>query len=248
MLAAALYLFIVYLCWGSYLNVVGYRLIHEVTPWQRSHCPACGNELAWYDLIPVVSWFMLRGKCRFCHASISLLYPFIELYTAAMLTLLWFFADPQFFLPYFFFFSALIVVTRTDLETMLISRATTLLLVPLGTLLAAIELLPISAGASLCGALFGYGLLWLVRTVFYRATGKEGLGLGDVELLAMIGAFTGIIGAWFSLFAGSVLGTLFGTAYMLITKDRKIPFGPFLAFGAILYVLITPFIHAFFIP
>lgn len=246
MIIAAAFLFLVYLCWGSYLNVVGYRLMNDVPSWKRSHCPACQHQLAWYDLIPLLSWVMLKGKCRTCRKTISWLYPFIELYTATMLTALWLVGDPRFFFSYFGFFSALIVVTRTDLETMLISRATTLFLVPLGILLATTGLLPISMWESMYGAVFAYTVLWIVRTLFTVATGKEGLGLGDVELLAMIGSFTGIIGAWFALLVGSVSGTIIGTIYLLITKDRKIPFGPFLSFGAMVYVLAAPFINSFF--
>ncbi len=242
----AIFLFFIFLCWGSFLNVVGYRLMHRVPMDKRSHCPSCGHQLAWYDLIPIASWLWLRGHCRTCHEPISILYPFIELYTAILLIILWHLSDPRFFISYFWLFSALIVVTRTDLEKMLISRATTLFLIPLGTFLATIGLLPMSPWGSLYGAGFGYGVLWLVRTLFFLATGKEGLGLGDVELLAMIGAFVGIIGAWFSLLVGSVLGSIFGIAYLLITKNRKIPFGPFLALGAMVYVLTHPFLTTFF--
>jgi len=206
----------------------------------RSACPDCGHILGWYDLIPVFSWFFLGGKCRYCKAAISWLYPFIEVFTALVMSALLVFVPLIYFPAYFLFFSALIVTIRTDIESMLILQIATLYLVPVGFLLSAFGFLPISFYDSLGGSLIGYGFLYVFAWVFKRLTGKEGIGAGDFDLLAFIGAFTGIMGCWLSLFLGSVIGSFVGLFMGLLGKmDRsaKIPFGPFLAIGAILYVL-----------
>ena len=175
------------------MNVLAYRLIRGksiITP--RSFCPSCGNQLEWYDLIPVISWMLLRGRCRICKVPILVLYPFIEVLTAGVLALL-FVRVPAYYLPtYFIFFSALIVTIRSDLETMLISRFVTMFLVPIGVFASFIGLLPISLIESVLGFFLGYGFLWAMRAIAYQCTGKQGIGQGDLDLLAFIGSFIGL--------------------------------------------------------
>jgi len=200
-------------------------------------------------MIPILSWIILRGKCRNCQNPISWLYPFIELLTAIVLCFL-FVRIPVMYIPaYFIFFSALIVTIRTDIETMLISRFVTLFLVPAGFIFSFFELLPITPLNSISGALLGYFFLYFFSTVFKKLTGKEGIGTGDFELLAFIGAFTGVIGCWTSLVLGSICGSLFGLIQIVSGKGKrfsKIPFGPFLALSAIIFVLFQEiFIHLF---
>jgi leader peptidase (prepilin peptidase) / N-methyltransferase len=149
--------------------------------------------------------------------------------------------QPKFLFAYFIFFSALIVTIRTDLETMLISRYVTIFLIPLAWLLSAFGFLPITLSMSLWGVLFGYGILWITAMVFWLITKKEGMGHGDFELLALIGSFTGIFGCWVTLIIASFAGSLIGICYMMLTGTKhnlKIPFGPFLALGAIIFVLL----------
>jgi leader peptidase (prepilin peptidase)/N-methyltransferase len=146
-----------------------------------------------------------------------------------------------YFFPYFIFFSALIVTIRSDLETLLISRYVTLFLIPIAFALSATGMLPIDLTDSISGALAGYAILFMTAKLFLWLTGKEGMGQGDVELLAFIGSFVGILGCWFSLLLGSVIGSCVGFGYLLITKagrSAKIPFGPFLAGGAMCFVLL----------
>lgn len=246
MITVVIALCLLLLCWGSFLNVVAYRLIHDgsfIKP--RSFCPHCHHTLAWYDLIPLFSWIVLRGHCRYCHKSISWLYPFIELVTVLFLSLLIFCVPSNYLFAYFIFFSALIVTIRSDLETMLISRFVSLFLVPLGFLFSAINLLPITLFESIWGAVFGFCLLYSIGKIFYLFTKKEGLGQGDVDLLSFIGSFLGFYGCWFSLLLGSILGSIIGLVHILYTRSNtshKIPFGPFLAIGAILFVLLKPFL------
>ncbi|MFZ5953603.1 MAG: prepilin peptidase [Candidatus Dependentiae bacterium] len=249
-MVSVLWLFPLFLCWGSFLNVVGYRIIRGlsvVAP--RSYCPHCRKTIYWYDNIPVISWLKLNGVCRHCKKPISFLYPFIELITALSLTTVALLVPHHYFLSFFIFFSALIVTTRTDLEKMLISRFMTLFLVPLGIGFASFGLLPIDLLDSLIGALAGYGLLWLTKTIFYRFKGQEGLGQGDLDLLCFIGSFTGLFGIWFSLLIGSVTGSIVGIVYLIThkkTREVKIPFGPFLALGAMSYVLLSPYLLLLF--
>ncbi|MFI5333050.1 MAG: prepilin peptidase [Candidatus Babeliales bacterium] len=236
----------VFACWGSFLNVLSYRLMRDesvVKP--RSRCPSCKHTLAWYDLIPVLSYVILHGHCRYCTARISPLYPFIEVLTVLVMSLLYAMVPLIYFPTYFIFFSALIVTIRSDLETMLISRFVTLFLIPLGIGASALGYLPITLSDSILGIFVSAGFLYAISWLFYKATGKIGIGQGDVELLAFIGAFTGIIGSWVALCIGSVLGSLIGIGYILLSgskKDTKIPFGPFLAIGAIIYVLAQEFL------
>ncbi len=181
---------------------------------------------------------MLQGRCRTCKGSISLLYPFIEILTAFLAVATYHTLDPQYWLGYGLFFSALIVVIRTDFETMLISRYTTWCMIPIGILLSWIGALPLTLHQSILGACFGYGILWIIARVFYALRSIEGLGEGDLDLLAMIGSFTGIMGAWTSLSVGSFFGSIIGLTVLALTKDRSraIPFGPWLSLGALLYV------------
>lgn len=228
-------------CWGSFLNVVGYRLVRsQSVMWPRSACPHCNHTLPWYDLIPLFSWLLLRGKCRFCNNPISIFYPCIELITILSITALYISVPIHYFPAYFIFFSALIVTIRSDLETMLISRLVTIFLVPLALALSITYYLPISPLESLCGILLGYLFLRCIATLFYCIAKREGIGQGDIELLAFIGSFIGPLGVWISLLCGSIIGSIVGVLYLGLTKQStstKIPFGPFLAFGAMAYVL-----------
>ncbi len=233
-----------FLCWGSFLNVLAYRIVQNqsiITP--RSSCPRCHALIVWYDNIPVLSWLLLGGKCRNCHQRISLLYPFIEIFTAITLSLLYITIPTQYFFAYFIFFSALIVTIRSDIETMLISRFVTIFLAPLGCFFSTYGLLPLSLRESIAGALFGYCFLWSINYIFRSLRNQNGIGEGDFDLMLFIGSFTGIIGCWISITLGSMIGSLYGISTIFLSQHNhsfhniKIPFGPFLAFGALLFVL-----------
>lgn len=195
--------------------------------------------IAWYDTIPVISWLLLLGNCRHCHQPISILYPFIELATLGSLLALLNLSSP-YYIAYFIFFSALMVSIRSDLETMLISRFVTIFLIPVAFLCAWMHWLPITLVNSIAGTILGYGTLFIASKIFLWLTDKEGIGQGDLELLAFVGSFVGIAGCWISLFLGALIGSIVGVMYItLFNKSReiRIPFGPFIALGAIIYVL-----------
>jgi leader peptidase (prepilin peptidase) / N-methyltransferase len=221
--------------------MLAYRLISQDSILKhRSFCPHCKNTIAWYDLIPLLSWVILKGKCRSCSASISWLYFFIELLSVICFSALAALQQPYYWLTHFIFFSALLITIRTDLEHMLISRYVTLFLIPLGLLLSFMGFLPITFFESIMGAFSAYFFLYLISSCFFFLTKKVGLGQGDIELLAFIGSFLGIVGWWVTLIIGSFLGSILGILYILFFQKNssvKIPFGPFLAFGALVYVL-----------
>jgi leader peptidase (prepilin peptidase)/N-methyltransferase len=230
-----------FLCWGSFLNVIGYRIIRNINIcWPRSFCTQCKHTLTWYDLLPIVSWIMLAGKCRYCRKHISFLYPFIEILTAVSMTALFLTTPTSYLFAYFIFFSALIITIRTDFEMMLISRFLTIFLVPIVWLMATLNLLPISLTESILGSIFGYFFLFCIAKIFAWWTKKEGMGQGDFEFLACIGAFIGPLGCWITLLIASTLGSILGLLYIIIFRpgaNLRIPFGPFLAFGAIIYTI-----------
>ena len=231
---------------GSFLNVCICRVperLSVVSP--PSHCPRCDAPIKFYDNIPIVSWFVLLGRCRRCSAPISPEYPLVEAITGlfAVLLFLRFGLTPD-FVVYSVFTAALITVTFIDLRLRIIPDVISLPGIPIGfvaTVLVAWHGGDAAAVAieSVIGILTGGGILLAVAWVYFKATGTEGMGGGDIKLLAMVGAFCGWKGALFTLFAGSFAGALVGGALMVFFgKDQKyaVPFGPFLAVGALCYL------------
>ncbi len=169
----------------------------------------------------MLSWLLLGGKCRNCHQPISLLYPFIEILTAIVLSLLYISIPLHYFFAYFIFFSALIVTIRSDIETMLISRFATIFLVPFGCGMSAYGFLPLSLIESISGAMFGYLFLFTINSIFKYLRNIDGIGEGDFDLMLFIGSFTGIFGCWISITLGSILGSLYGLSTLLLMKNNK---------------------------
>jgi len=225
---------------GSFLNVCICRMPKDesiISP--PSHCPQCSCQIRWYENIPVVSYLFLRGKCRGCGAHISLQYPLVELLNG-FLTLLLFlrFGPSPAFAVYFLFCSALVVITFIDIEHQIIPDEISLSGIPIGFILS-FFLKEHSWLNSLFGILLGGGTLLLVAYCYQRLTGKDGMGGGDIKLLAMMGAFLGWQAVLFIIFASSFVGSVIGISMMLFQKkDARlaIPFGPYLAFAAIIYI------------
>jgi leader peptidase (prepilin peptidase) / N-methyltransferase len=230
-----------FLCWGSFLNVVACRLIASKSLLGRSQCPHCHTTLRWYQLIPVFSWFVLKGRCGFCSKPISWLYPAIELLTAIALTALFVTYDLTTFFAYFVFVSALIVTVRTDSEHLLIARIMSIGLIPAALAFQMLGILPLSFFEMAMGAVLGYGSLWTLKTIFWHIRKQEGIGGGDLELLAGIGSFVGPMGVLMTLLLGSILGSAVG-GLALLTRPQtvgklKLPFGAFMALAAITYLI-----------
>jgi prepilin signal peptidase PulO-like enzyme (type II secretory pathway) len=158
--------------------------------------------------------------------------------------------NPRYWFGYTLFISALVVTIRTDFEKMLISRYLTWGLIPVGFLLSYAGLLPLTLFESIRGAVFGYGVLWAIAHIFYLVRNMEGMGEGDIDLLGMIGSFTGMIGSWTSLLLGSFLGIISCLAQMALSKRThpEIAFGPWLAAGALIYIFFQQHIFEWLQP
>ncbi|MEK6790236.1 MAG: prepilin peptidase [Deltaproteobacteria bacterium] len=227
---------------GSFLNVCIYRIpAGRSIVFPGSSCPACGQAIAFYDNIPVFSYLLLRGRCRRCAAPFSFQYPLVELLSAVFATALFIRSGASVeTLIYFVFISALIVITFIDLEHRIIPDVISLPGIPIG--FAASFVLPaMNWQDSAIGVLAGGGILLAIAVAYYVVAKNEGMGGGDVKLLAMIGAFLGWQGALMTLLLASLSGSIIGLAMMLLYgKDSKyaIPFGPFLAAGALAYLFL----------
>ena len=223
---------------GSFLNVCIYRLPRgESIVWPGSHCPSCGASIAWYDNIPVVSYLRLLGRCAECRAPISPRYPLVEAANAAgYVLILAAFGMNWTTVLYCALFSALLVVTGTDLTHKIIPNVVTVPGTILG-LIGASTVLPVGPVNAVLGVLVGGGILWALAWASPYLFGKEGMGGGDIKLLAMIGAFLGWKPALLTIMIGSVTGSVIGIgliAFHFMKRDEYIPFGPFLVFGALI--------------
>lgn len=226
---------------GSFLNVCIYRLPREESvAWPSSHCPSCRRPIAVYDNVPILSYLMLRGRCRSCQAPISLQYPFVEVANAiGYLGVFWIFGFTAVACVYALLVSALIIVTGTDLSHTMIPDAVTLPGIVVGILCAAL-ILPIGIVESLLGILAGGGILWFLAWISPYVFGKEGMGGGDIKLMAMVGAFLGWQPTLLAIMIGSFTGSLVGGGLIaagVMRREQYIPFGPFLALGSLLALL-----------
>lgn len=243
---------------GSFLNVCIFRLPAGesiITP--RSHCPGCGKVIHWYDNIPLLSYIVLRAQCRNCHKRISPIYPAVEILTALVLVLCFrrFDLTPE-FVKASVLAMLLIILIFTDLTERRIPHPVTMLGMGLGLVLSfviPVDPRPIDwllgrAGifvaepflsllGSIAGAGVGGGLFYAVAEAFYRITGKEGLGFGDVMMMLMVGTFMGVPLTLLTVLVGSLLGTVVALPLELShtrLRHHAWPFGSFLGIGALL--------------
>ena len=221
---------------GSFLNVCIYRLPRgESIVFPPSRCPGCKAPISWYHNVPVFGWLVLRGKCTSCRAPISARYPIVEALTGALFLLHYLVIGPEWLLlPRLAFSAALIVLFAIDLEHQILPDVITLPGIAIG--LATSVVLPPGWVSSLVGIILGGGLPWALAELYFRVRGVEGLGFGDVKMLAMIGAVLGWPLMLLSLLIASFSGAIVGGA--LIAAGRggrhlRLPFGTFLAVAAI---------------
>ncbi len=237
--AASILVLAVGLVLGSFLNVCIYRLplgLSVVRPGSR--CPACGTPIRWYHNVPVLSWLALRARCASCGARISWRYPLVEALTAATLVALHAAYGPSLSFAVASAFSlALLVLFFTDLDHQVLPDAVTLPGLAVGLAIAWLNPFLEGSGGrrtalAVAGAALGAGFLWCLGALWERLRGVEAMGLGDVKMMAMVGAFTGPWGVLFTLLAGSVAGAAVGLA-MIPLRGRSLkdtlPFGCFLA-------------------
>lgn len=240
---------------GSFLNVCIYRMPRDLSVVRpRSFCPECEHTIAWYDNIPLVSYALLRGRCRRCGHRIPIRYPVVELLTGALFFCAFRFLGTTLAATKFAVFGAIMIaLVFSDLEERILPDEFTLGGTAVGAIFAAF--VPVSGGIllimlyssqhkwliSVCDSLLAAaicsGALWSVRALYEKVRNREGLGLGDVKMGAMIGAFLGIQGALLSLLVGSLLGAIIGLGYAWFTgKDAstyELPFGSFLGASAL---------------
>ena len=227
---------------GSFLNVLICRIPEgKSIVYPSSHCPKCSHPIRFYDNIPLISYLVLRGRCRDCREKISLRYPLVEALTALMSFLLfWKFGLSTKYLFSFIFTAALIVITFIDLDLQIIPDVITLPGIPL-FFLAAVFFMDVKVMEALLGILIGGGCLFAIAFLYELITKREGMGGGDIKLLAMMGAFLGWKSLFFILFASSLLGAVVGISTMITKgKDMKyaVPFGPFLSAAAVAYLFV----------
>ncbi len=223
---------------GSFLNVCIVRLPKEESiVFPGSHCPRCGHSIRFYDNIPILSYVFLKAKCRYCGASISVQYPLVEGITALCSLLLFMrFGISLSYLFYFCFVAALIAITVIDLYHQIIPDVISLPGIGVG-LLGSLALPEHTFFDSLIGGIVGGGSLFLVAVLYRWVAKREGMGGGDVKLLAMIGAFLGWKAVILTILLSSLIGSIAGIGIMLLKgKDFKYasPFGPFLSLGAVI--------------
>ena len=224
------------LCVGSFLNVCAYRLpLGESIVHPRSRCTSCGRVLTWFDNVPVLGWAALGGRCRSCKQPVSWMYPAVEVVTALVFVITYLtYGLTLLSLVRVVFACALIVLFVTDLQHKILPNVITLPGIVVGFVCSVF--LPPGWMSSLIGLAVGGGFLLAIAEAYYRIRGQEGLGMGDVKLLAMIGAFLGwklvLLTLVFASFTGSLAGGV------LIASGRgnmkyALPFGTFLAVGAL---------------
>jgi leader peptidase (prepilin peptidase)/N-methyltransferase len=228
---------------GSFLNVCVHRVPREQSvAWPPSACPHCSHALAWYENVPVVSYLVLRARCRSCGAPISARYPAIEALTSIMFVVaLWQYGPTLLLLQRLVLGCVLIVLFAIDLEHHLLPNVITLPAIVVGFVFS----LFIEPGwlASLIGIVLGGGVLFVIAEAYFRIRKEEGLGMGDVKMLAMIGAFLGWKLTLVTLMMASFSGTIVGIGVLASGRGGMkfaLPFGTFLALGAALAATVGP--------
>jgi len=263
--------FVLGLVVGSFLNVCILRIpAGESIVRPPSHCPKCGKPIAPYDNVPVLSWLVLRGRCRNCKTPISALYPVVELLTGALfaacalafgVTLAWG--------KWAVFCAALLVLAVTDVRERILPDKVNLTGGLLGLAWSGVVVLGdgtslwlsnrmfdfppparvLSVTDALLGAAAGAGVLWIFAEGYFRLRGREGMGLGDVKMMAMAGTFLGVKGVVLTIIIGALLGSVLGSIFILFRRagsDYELPFGLFLAAGALVTVFYGPPVLAWY--
>ena len=226
---------------GSFLNVCIHRIPRRQSlVYPGSRCPHCGYALRWYDNVPVLGYVSLLGRCRQCHARISLRYPLVELVTMALFVVHGMaFGWSALLVPRLLFACMLVVLFAIDLEHQLLPNVITLPGIVIGLIASAV--LPPGFTDAIIGAIVGGGVLWLIGEAYYRYSGHEGLGGGDVKMLAMIGAFLGWKLVLVTLVLSSFAGSIVGLGVIVMKRGGMkyaLPYGTFLALGALIASLV----------
>jgi leader peptidase (prepilin peptidase)/N-methyltransferase len=221
---------------GSFLNVIICRLPHGTSVmWPASHCTSCNRPLSWFENVPIVSWLVLRGRCRTCQTPISAQYPIVESATAALFVAGYYaFGLTPLLAVRVAFACAMVVLFAIDFEHQILPNEITLSGIVVGFVLSIF--LPPGWKSSLIGLLAGGLFPFLVAEIYLRVRGREGMGMGDFKMLAMVGAFLGWPLVWITLIVACVLGIVIGGGALMISRrgmETRIPFGTFIAVAAL---------------
>lgn len=259
-------------CWGSFLNVCIHRIPRDLSlSFPGSHCPRCGKAIAWYDNLPLLSFLILRARCRWCGTKISCRYFLVELLTAILFVLIWFKLGPvpgprllglapitsfALVLIYWLAITGLIIGTFVDFEHFIIPDRITWGGIVAGLILSTLfpilqipeawpDKVPMLEGLWLSaqGAVLGFGVLWLIAIGGRLLFKREAMGFGDVKLLGAMGAFLGWKAVLFVLVVSSFVGSLVGLGLVAAKRKKmqsRIPYGPYLALAALLWILWGP--------
>ena len=231
--------------WGSFANVCIYRLpLDKGVVSGRSYCPKCKKKITWYDNIPIISYLLILGKCRKCKKKISLQYPIVELITIITFLIIYsIYGVTTATVLLIILFLTFIIIFFIDLKHFIIPNSLTFPMMILGFIKSfdpnLNSLFPNYVN-SLIGGIFGYGIIWSIIFFYKLVRNKEGMGLGDAKLLAVIGFWFGWISIPFVIFSSSIVALIL-VIPSLLNKSRKfssqIPFGPYIVIGCILYVI-----------
>jgi len=236
-------IFIIGACWGSFLNSIAWRLVAD-TPLVtcRSLCPACGHTIAWYDITPIISWIILRGTCRQCHAPISILYPCIEVLTGVLAVAAWMTISTS-LLPWYGIYASLLLISlHTDMRYHVLSPWVTVYVVPFHIAAAILSITPITWYESIIAGVCGYTLFAMLNGIFQWYKGIRAIGYGDWELIAFIASGTGIAGLAYTMLWSSVLTLIYAALFQMYTQnvqhDTPLPFGACLAIAGLIFPLL----------
>ncbi len=243
--------FMIGLCVGSFYNVCIYRYINNISIVKpRSHCPVCKHVLSWWENIPIVSFILLKGKCKECSSPISLRYPLVEFISGMWALLLAFKFGPSILWLIFMLFGGIFIVSSfIDFEIFILPD---ILILPgclIGLFVGVFFLFP-DWEEPVFGALIGAGIFWLIQLIYKLVRKIEGLGTGDIKLMFLIGTLVGYKGVVAVMFLGSCSALVASIYYMKKSSEglkTMVPFGPFLCFGAMVTILLNPIIsfHSF---
>jgi leader peptidase (prepilin peptidase) / N-methyltransferase len=257
--------FVLGLVVGSFLNVCILRIpAGESIVLPASHCPKCGKPIAPYDNVPVLSWLVLRGRCRNCKTPISAMYPVVEFLTGALFAACALAFGPSLaWGKWAMFCAVLLVLAVTDLRERILPDRVNLTGAVVGLAWSGVVTLGdgtslwlshrmfdfppparvLSVTDAMLGAAAGAGILWIFAEGYFRVRGREGMGLGDVKMMAMAGTFLGVKAVLLTIMVGALLGSVLGSLFILFRRtgsDYELPFGLFLGAGALVTVFYGP--------
>ncbi|OMH40519.1 prepilin peptidase [Desulfurobacterium indicum] len=235
---------------GSFLNVCIYRLPREESIiFPGSHCPKCNSPIKWYDNIPIISYLLLKGKCRYCGEKIPPIYPLVELLSGLLTAGIFFRFGISFDSFYYSILTwFLIVISAIDIKELMVPVKPCYIVMVLGILLSPFTH-SVSLIDSILGASLGAGIILFIIESYFIFRNKEGMGYGDANIMAVIGAFLGWKKVFFVIFFASLIGAIVGIIFIISGKDSEspLPFGPFLAIGGYLTIFLGDLLLKFYL-